>query len=241
MVNVIPQVELPDSLVEHLKTFSTFFPDKVRFDEDTHSVEVTETLPFELRVSMSYLKIVTDIQDVMENLELVLSDLVTIATYPPANAREGERRYILLTKLFFYELLRIRDAFPRFLKRMEEDGLMSKDEHHASRKLIDEQLSEHYLIRNVYLHGHSIPRSDAEFDLSLVSMASECGYEPKLVPLNGDDPKEYPQMLQSLATKRREGLMNIASDMVSFCQNIINTTAIWVSHHHFPGESASET
>lgn len=241
MAHAIPPIELPELLAQHLKTFPTFFPDKARFDRDTHSVEVTEDMPFELRVAVSYLKIVTNIQDVMDNLELVLSDLTAIATYPPANAREGERRYFLLTKLFFYELLRIRDAFPRFLKRMEEDGLMSKGERHASRKLIDEQLSEHYLIRNVYLHGYSVPKSDAEFNLSVISMASECGFEPKLVPLNGDDPKEYPHVLQSLAIKRREGLIKIASDMVAFCQNIINTTAIWVSHHHFPGKSASET
>jgi hypothetical protein len=53
---------------------------------------------------------------------------------------------------------------------MEEHGLMSKEDRHATKKLKEQQLSEHYLIRNVFLHGHSLPKSEQEEDLSLISM-----------------------------------------------------------------------
>jgi hypothetical protein len=186
-----------------------------------------------VRNRLSYLKLVGDIQDVMDNIELVLADLVSLSDRPPQDAKEGERRYFLLTKIFFYELLRIRDAIPRFLKRLEEQGLMSKGDRHATKKLMEQQLSEHYLIRNVYLHGHSIPKSDQEEDLSLISMMETYGYEPKLVPVAGGEAKQYPDLLQELALKRRDGLKEIASDMVTFCQNVISYTAEWVHHHDF--------
>jgi hypothetical protein len=233
MVRVLPTIDYPQALLAHLKTFGGYFPDKVKWDSDTHTVEVTEQMPLELRVSMSYLNLVGDIQDVMDNIELVLADLVSLSERPPQDPKEGERRYFLLTKLFFYELLRIRDAIPRFLKRFEEHGLMSKEDRHATKKLMEQQLSEHYLIRNVYLHGHSLPKSDQEEDLSLISMMGTYGYEPKLVPLAGGGAKQYPDLLQELALKRRDGLKKIAGDMATFCQNIINYTAEWVHHHDF--------
>lgn len=140
MVRVLPTVDYPQALLAHLKTFGGYFPDKVKWDPETYTVEVTEQMPLELRVSMSYLHLVGDIQDVMDNIELVLVDLVSLSEHPPQDPKEGERRYFLLTKLFFYELLRIRDAIPRFLKRFEEHGLMSKDDRHATKSPHEQRL-----------------------------------------------------------------------------------------------------
>jgi len=203
-------------------------------------VQVTEEMSFELRVSMSYLSFVADVEDVMENLELVLVDMLSLSNHPPVRASEGDRRYFLLTKLFFYELLRVRDAFQRFIKRLEQDGLMSKEDRRSTRQLIEEQLSEHYLVRNVYLHGHTLPRSDKELDLLLLRMTSEAGYEERLVPLNGGAPVEYPKTLQALAAKRRDALQEVAADMVGFFQNIINTAAEWTSHHRFSASAPTD-
>ena len=110
---------------------------------------------------------------------------------------------------------------------------MSKDDCHETKKLLEQQLSEHYLIRNVFLHGHSLPKSEQEEDLSLISMLERYGYEPKLVPLEGGEPKRYPELLQALAIRRGEGLKEIALNMADFCQNIINVTAEWVHHSDF--------
>lgn len=233
MARALPTIEYPQALLAHLKTYGGYFPNKVKWDPETHTVEVTEQMPLELRVSISYLHLVGDIQDVMNNIELVLADLVSLSERPPQDPKEGERRYFLLTKLFFYELLRIRDAIPRFLKRFEAHGLMSKEDRHSTKKLIEQQLSEHYLIRNVYLHGHSLPKSEQEEDLSLISMMGEYGYESKLVPLAGGEAKRYPELLQELALKRCDGLRRITLEMAAFCQNIIDYTAEWVHHHDF--------
>lgn len=233
MVRVLPEIDYPQALLPNLKAFGEYFPAKVKWDAETYTVEVTEQMPLELRVSLSYLHLVNDIQDVMDNVELVLADLMGLSEMPPHDPREGERRYFLLTKLFFYELLRIRDAIPRFLKRLEDHGLMSKEDRHATKKLMEHELSEHYLIRNVYLHGHSLPKSEQEHDLSLVSLMGKYGYEPRLVPLDGGEAKRYPELLQELALKRRDGLRAIAGNMATFCQTIINYTAEWVQHHDF--------
>jgi hypothetical protein len=45
-------------LPSHLKAFGGYFPDKVKWDAETHSVEVTEQMPLELRVSISYVSLV---------------------------------------------------------------------------------------------------------------------------------------------------------------------------------------
>ena len=224
---------VPKVFMEQLDTIAGTFPDGFRYDKEHGSFEFKGELSFELRVSISYLKFVCDIDDIRENIDIILADFGALAMSPPANAGEGDRRYFLLTKMFFYELLRVRDAFQRFLRRHEEDGLMSKEERYASRKQVEEQLAEHYLFRNAYLHGHSLPRSEAELDLQLLQMASKAGYVPRLVPLNGGPPVEYPQALQTLAARRQEALESIASDVVKFFQNIIDVTTQWIVHHRF--------
>jgi hypothetical protein len=53
------------------------------------------------------------------------------------------------------------------------------------------------------------------------------------MPLAGAEAKRYPELLQSLALERRDGLREIARNILAFCQNIINYTAEWVHHNDF--------
>jgi hypothetical protein len=54
MVRVLASIDYPQVLLVHLKAFGGYFPDKVKWESETHSMEVTEQMPLELRVSISY-------------------------------------------------------------------------------------------------------------------------------------------------------------------------------------------
>lgn len=229
----IPEMQLPEQLKPHLATFSTFFPDGVEYERETRSIKIVAEQTFEFRVAMSHLKLLAAVDDITANLDLVIEDMLYLGRCPPASAIEGRRRYVLLTKLFFYELLRIRDAFPRFLKSIEVDGVMSRVERDDCRKMFEKELDGLYLIRNVYLHGHSIPENDNEAELSLLSSLEQAGYERKLKPLNGGVEVCYPQILTELCEKRHKTLADSAFEVVQLMQNIVMVSVVWIAHHKF--------
>lgn len=224
-------LELPGLLVPHLQEFSGLFPDKVEFDHDSHEVVLKEPGSYGFQVAGAFVSLTVEIGDITSNLDLVLFDLHALASCAPDDPAEGERRYMLLTRLFFYELLRVRDALPRFLTKMEKLNIMDKKERFETRKLLDQQLSEHYQIRNVFLHGHSTPRSANEHNLQLIASLPKYGYEPELRPRDGSEPVKYRELLSSLASTRADALQKIGNDLVGFVQNILNVSAIWISHH----------
>lgn len=230
---LIPDIEYPEAFKPTLSSLNDFFPDSVELDKDDGSIIFKGTLTQEQEIAGAYLRIVSEVSDVVENLNLAIRDLRTLARVPPLSPSEGERRYMLLGKVFFYELLRIRDGVARHLKRIEKAGLMTKDERWEARKLIEKQFEVHYLIRNVFLHGDRLPRSEEEQELLLIAMAHKAGYRPELRPLDGSPLKAYPNTLQKLAAKRAEALQKIGSDIVHFLQTLVNYTSLWVYENRF--------
>lgn len=227
----IASVKLPEALIDRLRPFSDYFPDRVRWDPSDKTIHITEEMPFEMKVSMRFANFAGDVGDVVDNLNLVIEDLQGLPNKVVSSRTEASRRYFFATRVFFYELLRIRDAFPRFLKQLEALGLMSKDERRESRKELDELLGELYLIRNVFLHADSFPLTDDEFDLSFIATADASGYDVK--PLAGVAKLPFPELLEKLCLWRRGTLINVASKVIALCQSIIDAMGEWIVAKHF--------
>lgn len=237
----IPDIEYPEAFKPELSSLNSFFPASVEFNDEDHSISFKKTLTREQRIASSYLRIVSEVSDIVENLNIVVEDLRTLARIPPFSPSEAERRYILLTKVFFYELLRIRDGLGRFLKRLENYGIVTKEQRRDSRKLLEEQFEEHYLIRNVFLHGHSMPRSKEEYDLFLMAMFHETGYKPELRPKDGSPTETYPETFRKLAVKRADALRKIGGDVIRFLQTLVDGTSAWIHEKEFGNKNSDNT
>lgn len=226
----IEKIDFPEVFKEDIKSLSKRFPDGVRFDQDDFSTEFLEKFPLRLSVAVSFFHLTSDFNEVFENLNIIIEDFVELPNRIYDAPRSYERRYHLFTKTFFAELLRVRDAWGRHLKRQEKNGLTDKKERSKTRRLFNEQFEEHYLIRNVYLHGHTVPRSKKEFDLKLMALWHQAGFKPELVPKDGSDVVEFYPVLSELCNRRAEGLFQIGSDVRTFLNEVIRVSGIW-SHH----------
>ena len=233
----VSEIQVPSQLDEYMRQLIDLIPHGVTYEKETRSAIPIKPFSFEMRVTHAYVAFVTEFEDVTDSLDLVLSDFRNLTDHPPIVPNEGERRYFLLTRVFFYELLRIKDSFPRFLKRMEDNGLLTREQRISSKKMVEDLMKEHYLIRNTYLHGHTMPKNESEFDLSLMAAAHNFGYVPELVPLDGSEKKVYPEFLAALATKRHDLFLDLGNEYVKFFQAILDTTAIWAIANKFPANS----
>ena len=234
----VDEIQVPKQLDEYMRQFVDLFPHGVTYEKETRSATPIKPFSFGMRVTHAFIAFATEFADVTNSLDLVLADFRSLAGHPPISAKEGERRYFLLTRVFFYELLRIKDSFPRFLKKMEDNGLLTREQRISSKKMIEDWMKEHYLIRNTYLHGHTMPKNESEFDLSLIAAAHDLGYAPELVPLDGSEKKAYPEFLVALATKRHDLFLGLGNAYVKFFQAILDTTAAWSIANKLPASSA---
>ena len=139
----IENLEYPEILKDKLKYLSDQFPNNVELNKEDWSVIFKEEMPRDVGVVFSHLRYVVEINEVFDNLNLLIEDIKHLPNMNNDELDIYERRYHFYTKVFFYELLRIRDILGRHLKRSENLGLMTKKQRKSSKKLLDEQFHNH--------------------------------------------------------------------------------------------------
>jgi hypothetical protein len=220
------RIQFPECLKSDITSIGDRFPDGVAGVDDSMSIEFKQPLTSDEKIAVVFLDLVSETDDVMRNLGIVVDDLRALVVQPPPNPSQGERRYVLLTRLFFYELLRCRDSFGRFTKGLQRNGLITKEEQRSCRKTLERALDTPYLLRNVYLHGHTIPRSNQEEALHLIACLHDAGYElPVLTPRNGERARIYPDELQRVAAQKADAFTRIAGSVSEFLHNFVHSTA----------------
>lgn len=223
----IAKIDFPEVFDLDIRSLSNRFPDGVKFNHDDFSTEFIEKFPLTLSVAVSFFHVVSDFDEVIKNLNVVIEDLIELPNRAYGSPSSYERRYHLFTKTFFAELLRVRDAWGRHLKRQEKDGLADKKERSEARRLFNEQFEEHYLIRNVYLHGHTVPISKREFELKLMALWHQAGLKSELSPNDGSDVIDFDSVLRELCSRRAEGLFKIGTEVRDFLNEVVRVTGIW--------------
>ena len=105
----LSELEYPPILPPLLAKFTEFFPHDVGYNKDTGAISIKASLTQDLQVALAFFRLYRESSDVLDNLNVVIRDMFALAVSPPPLAPEGDRRYILLTRLFFYEIARLRD------------------------------------------------------------------------------------------------------------------------------------
>lgn len=227
-----------------MNQLSALFPDGVAYDSDTGEITIKASLSQDQQVALAFFRLYSESSDVLDNLNVVIRDMFSLAVAPPGQATEGDRRYILLTRLFFYEIARLRDILSRFMKRLQTSNVVGKSERKETAQKIQRLFDEHYLIRNIFIHGSSFPRTRVEQDLTMLANLERAGYAPSLVPKGGGIPVEYPGALRKLAVDRSDAFYKIGSNTFRLIQSIMTVLALYVAHHHLNidiSQSASQS
>ena len=227
----LSELEYPPILKPLLVQIGEYFPEGVEHDKVTGGISIKASLTREQQVALAFFRLFFQSSEVLCNLNVVINDMFALALRPPALASEGERRYFLLTRLFFYEIARLRDILPRFLKYLEEANVVEKKERKEVALQAQRLFEEHYSIRNVFLHGPTFPRTGGEIDLSLLAGLEQDGYVPSLAKKGGGLVTEYPDILKKLAVDRSDALYRIGSDTFRLVQSIMTVLALHIAHH----------
>lgn len=117
----------------------------------------------------------SEINEIIDNLNIVLEDMRTLSETHYAFKGSPQVRFYLLVRTFFYECYRVREVFSQVLHALRLNKKMSKAGVSLIRKEFHEKFSGVINIRNHLVHGFADWKGKESLDLMLVSVGLEIG------------------------------------------------------------------
>lgn len=148
----LEHVQCPEEIKKRLAQINQEMKEHGRIeDEGVIIPKLTE----EQTIALVLFRLIGEVNELIDNLNIVLSDLGRLAAYSPLFSMYGTplKRYKLLLRSFFYEFSRFEDLHGYFLKMMEELGKVSKQDRQAMRASFYDRIKPMLDTRNRMLHG----------------------------------------------------------------------------------------
>ncbi|WP_139149239.1 hypothetical protein [Nitrosospira sp. Nsp13] len=130
----------------------------------------------ELDVALFFAHWITEINEIIENLNIVLIDMRELSNNYVLLKGSPEKRYYLLVRTYFHEFYRFRESFNRVIKAAASRRYIQPDEVPRARKAFQYAFEDTIRIRNNLVHGTVFWKGDKHFDLTLLSSARERGF-----------------------------------------------------------------
>jgi len=130
----------------------------------------------EFKLPLFFFYWVTESNEVIENLNLVLSDLRNLPTRYVILSGSPRKRYYLLIRLYFYEYYRFREIFNRVVRGLQTGGYIGRLQVPKIRKTFHEAFEHIMEVRNNFVHGSPLWKGEKHFNLTLAGGAREIGF-----------------------------------------------------------------
>ncbi|MFA7270068.1 MAG: hypothetical protein WC073_12035 [Sterolibacterium sp.] len=173
-----PQIEhirIPDELKFVLNSACKNFPRLARIEGDDITLKgLTE----KQKLVTSFFQLPAVADEVIDNLNLVIADLGTLAK--SARAFGDERpfsRYKLIVRMFYYEFSRFEDIFGYYTLWLQRRKYLTKD---ARKKLRDDFYREHepfIRVRNLFMHDDPTWKGHCTPEIAILQGLDLFGYE----------------------------------------------------------------
>lgn len=173
----IPEVPYPPEYLEDLKRLGPLLIASMERDGlpiESGSINLGKLDP-KLDLAYFYFGWVSECNDVIENLNLTLSDLRTLPKNFSILGGSPWSRYELLVRVFFHEFYRLRELFNTVMSASVKRGYITKSELVVAREAFHSAIENAIELRNSVVHGKPTWRGQEHFDLNLTSMVHNMG------------------------------------------------------------------
>lgn len=171
----IEKISFPQEYIEDLKRVNPLMLDALERDGIPIESGVFKLgkVDKETDVALSFLYWISDINEIVGNLNIVLSDLRALPLHYILLKGSPKARYELLVRTYFYEFYRFRETHNKFVKVAENRGFIEKKEVPKLRNLLHDVFKNVITLRNALVHGDPVWKGKEYVDLLLVDSAWE--------------------------------------------------------------------
>jgi hypothetical protein len=175
---IIKQIDYPNCHKDSFIQISNILKDSLKSDGPPLDFEPINLgkIPKELEVPLHFFLWISEINEVIESLNIVISDLRILGDSYFMFKVSPRKRFYLLVRTYFHEFYRIREIFNRNIRVLEARGFLKKEDTKQIRKIFLEAFKETFDIRNTIVHRTINWRGRGHFDLTLIDMAEELGF-----------------------------------------------------------------
>ncbi|MFC5520101.1 hypothetical protein [Polaromonas jejuensis] len=173
----IPQIQYPDEHLDDLKRITPLVLESLEkggLSTAKGTIELGKLDP-DLEVAYFYFIWVSECNGVIENLNLVLSDLRYLPERAVFLGGSPWTRYELLVRTFFHEFYRLREILNAILASCVRRGYIMKDEQRLAREAFHGAIEETIELRNSVVHGSTGWSGEDHLGLNLASTAHSRG------------------------------------------------------------------
>lgn len=110
----------------------------------------------ETDVALIFFYWISDINEIVDNLNIVLSDLRALPVHYILLNGSPKVRYELLVRTFFYEFYRFRETHNQFVKVAGHRGFIEKKDVPRLRNLLHDAFKNIINLRNAFVHGDPV-------------------------------------------------------------------------------------
>jgi hypothetical protein len=168
----IPQINYPKEVTTELKKLGDYLTESIQNNYESivanGKIPLPE-LPFYLKWRLVFFLWIAETNEIINNLNLILSDLHDFTNIPTRFSGNPRERIYFFMRMFFYEFSRIKDVFARFTKALRHSNIIQKDTVKFLREEFNQIFQEGIVLRNKMVHERfSLPGKE-NLDLIVVS------------------------------------------------------------------------
>jgi hypothetical protein len=217
----IPAISPPRVLVPVLREIGERILNESAFDRVDWSFRFSRPLTEKQIATRNIALFLWEVNEIVENLNTVLSDLRDLASAHDLAISTKVRRFRFSSRVFFCEFGRIEDAFGRFLNSFAMIGLLNRAQKRELRQQFYRSIKPIMEYRNSFVHGFFFWGLDDNI-LQLHGDADQMG-----LSLHGknDDVYRFDSLFQRVSAKRFSGFRSIACETFKAIKEIINRSS----------------
>lgn len=131
----------------------------------------------QMKLPLLFFDWIADSNEVVDNLNIVLSDLQKLPKQYTLLPGPPRIRFYLLIRTYFYEFYRFKEIFNKAIKGFQRGGYIEKTETLNIRDVFYKTFEHTLELRNIFVHGNPIWKGKRHFDLALIGEAYDLGGE----------------------------------------------------------------
>ncbi len=189
-------------------------------------------LPEELDLPYLVFSWIAETNEVIENLNLVLTDLHILGENYFRFEGSPRVRFYLLIRTFFYEFYRLKEIFIRTVSLLKKNGYMVKEDRNRIVDLFEEAFKPSVKLRGSLVHGSIVWKGKDHFELAVIGGLKDAGLEHQFPKLSGD--VCFRKALHRLCEQSIEGMLNEGRAMSKIIQMTVD---YWVKQPSEPSAS----
>lgn len=179
---IIPNIEAPESLKTILRSVVDKMTDAIinkGIDLETGEIPFpigNKTLDKDEFIAFVMFDWITDINEVIDNFNIVISDIGMLTKLDANFEGSPYRRFHLLLRTYFYEFYRLREIFNRFVKTLKINNVIDKESANNIKATFHDAFKVSIQIRNNLVHTRVNWKGKKHQYLNLAWVSDRIGY-----------------------------------------------------------------